>query len=69
MTVMNFVKILIASAAVAALAGLSAAASADDDARLRLSWMYYGSHVGFSYGKDKVLYNANGIDYLQLMKI
>ena len=26
---------------------------AADEVRLRLNWMYYGSHAGFAYGKDK----------------
>lgn len=59
---MNFVKTLIASAAVAALAGLSTVARAEDDVRLRLNWMYYGSHAGFAYGKDKGFYKDNGIN-------
>ena len=59
---MNFVKTLVASAAVAALAGLSTVARAEDDVRLRLNWMYYGSHAGFAYGKDKGFYKANGIN-------
>ena len=33
-----------------------------DEVRLRLNWMYYGSHAGFAYGKDKGLYKAAGID-------
>ncbi|HVO04227.1 MAG TPA: ABC transporter substrate-binding protein [Candidatus Cybelea sp.] len=37
-------------------------ASADDDVRLRLNWMYYGSHAGFAYGKDKGYYKDNGIN-------
>jgi ABC-type nitrate/sulfonate/bicarbonate transport system substrate-binding protein len=48
---------------VAAGLGLAASvASADDDVRLRLNWMYYGSHAGFAYGKDKGYYKDNGID-------
>src|ERR1700748_3949139 len=38
------------------------AAWADDKVRLRLNWMYYGSHAGFAYGKDKGLYEKEGID-------
>jgi NitT/TauT family transport system substrate-binding protein len=48
-----------------AAAGLGLAASvasADDDVRLRLNWMYYGSHAGFAFGKDKGYYKANGIN-------
>jgi NitT/TauT family transport system substrate-binding protein len=37
-------------------------AFADDDVRLRLNWMYYGSHAGFAYGKDKGIYKAAGIN-------
>ena len=36
--------------------------NAADEVRLRLNWMYYGSHAGFAYGKDKGLYKAAGID-------
>ena len=36
-------------------------ARADDDVRLRLNWMYYGSHAGFAYGKDKGIYKDQGI--------
>ena len=28
-------------------------ARAEDDVRLRLNWMYYGSHAGFALGKAK----------------
>jgi NitT/TauT family transport system substrate-binding protein len=52
----------IAGAAVLALAVFSGAASADDDVRLRLNWMYYGSHAGFALGKDKGYYKDNGIN-------
>ncbi|HWT98880.1 MAG TPA: ABC transporter substrate-binding protein [Terriglobales bacterium] len=38
------------------------AAAADDDVRLRLNWMYYGSHAGFAYGKDKNYYKDQGIN-------
>src|SRR4051794_3980359 len=37
-------------------------ASADDDVRLRLNWMYYGSHAGFALGKDKGYYKDQGIN-------
>jgi NitT/TauT family transport system substrate-binding protein len=39
-----------------------AAARADDDVRLRLNWMYYGSHAGFALGKDKGFYKDAGIN-------
>lgn len=42
--------------------GLSQMAQAEDDVRLRLNWMYYGSHAGFAYGKDKGYYKDAGID-------
>src|SRR5262245_12504146 len=35
---------------------------AEDDVRLRLNWMYYGSHAGFAYGKDKGYYKEQGIN-------
>ena len=37
-------------------------ASALDDVRLRLNWMYYGSHSGFALGKDKGYFRDAGID-------
>lgn len=37
-------------------------AKADDDVRLRLNWMYYGSHAGFALGKDKGFYKEQGIN-------
>jgi len=55
-----FGKIL--SAAVVAVASTSAVAQAADDVRLRLNWMYYGSHAGFAYGKDKGYYKDAGIN-------
>lgn len=53
---------LIGAAAVMAAFGITATAQADDDARLRLNWMYYGSHAGFALGKDKGYYKDAGID-------
>jgi NitT/TauT family transport system substrate-binding protein len=38
------------------------AARADDDVRLRLNWMYYGSHAPFALGKDKGYFRDAGID-------
>lgn len=38
------------------------AAKAEDEVRLRLNWMYYGSHAGFALGKDKGYYKEQGID-------
>lgn len=57
----GFSKILI-GAAVLAVAGASTLAHAADDVRLRLNWMYYGSHAGFVYGKDKGYYKDAGIN-------
>ena len=37
-------------------------AQAADDIRLRLNWMYYGSHAGFALGKDKDYYKDAGIN-------
>jgi len=34
---------------------------AEDEIRLRLNWMYYGSHAGFALGKDKGYYRDNRI--------
>lgn len=40
----------------------TSAAMAEDDVRLRLNWMYYGSHAGFALGKDAGIYDSAGID-------
>ena len=40
----------------------SHSAKAADEVRLRLNWMYYGSHAGFAYGLDKGYYKEAGID-------
>lgn len=40
----------------------STSASAADKVRVRLNWMYYGSHAGFTLGKDKGIYEKYGID-------
>ncbi len=47
-----------------ALASVVAAtpAVAEDDVRLRLNWMYYGSHAGFALGVDEDIYDQHGID-------
>lgn len=55
----------LAGATMIAAAGLSVtslAAQAEDDVRLRLNWMYYGSHAGFALGKDKGYYKEAGIN-------
>lgn len=40
----------------------TSAVMAEDDVRLRLNWMYYGSHAGFALGKDAGIYDSAGID-------
>lgn len=45
-----------------ALAMVANTAQAEDDVRLRLNWMYYGSHAGFALGKDQNYYSDAGID-------
>lgn len=44
------------------LALASGAARASEDVRLRLNWMYYGSHAGFALGKDRDYYKDAGIN-------
>lgn len=41
---------------------LATPALAADEVRLRLNWMYYGSHAGFAFGLDKGYYKEVGID-------
>jgi len=47
-----------------ALVGVAIAgtALAEDDVRLRLNWMYYGSHAGFALGLDRGYFEEVGID-------
>lgn len=59
---MTHVKTLITGTAAAALIALASTASAQDEVRLRLNWMYYGSHAGFALGKDKGHYKDAGIN-------
>jgi len=61
---MKHIVQLIAGVAVVAALGLTsfAPARAEDDVRLRLNWMYYGSHAGFALGKDRGYYDDAGID-------
>ncbi|MDX1422435.1 MAG: ABC transporter substrate-binding protein [Kiloniellales bacterium] len=61
---MNRIVPLIVGAALVAAVGLTtlASARAEDDVRLRLNWMYYGSHAGFALGKDRGYYDDVGID-------
>lgn len=49
------------TAAAFALAASTTIAAAQDDVRLRLNWMYYGSHAPFAYGLDKGYYKDVGI--------
>jgi NitT/TauT family transport system substrate-binding protein len=56
-----FGKIL-AGAAIVTVTSVATVAYAADDVRLRLNWMYYGSHAGFAYGKDKGYYKDAGIN-------
>jgi NitT/TauT family transport system substrate-binding protein len=49
-------------AAAVTLTAFTGAAMAEDDVRLRLNWMYYGSHAGFAYGKDMGYYKDAGIN-------
>jgi len=41
---------------------LPSSANAADPVRLRLNWMYYGSHAPFALGKDKGYFRDAGID-------
>ena len=61
---MNSVSRLLAFGTAAAIIAATStlAARADDDVRLRLNWMYYGSHAGFALGKDKGFYKEQGIN-------
>lgn len=59
---MRRIHIRTAAALVTLVAGSASAALADDDVRLRLNWMYYGSHAPFAYGLDKGYYKDVGID-------
>ena len=53
---------VIAGAALLAMTGLATAARADDDVRLRLNWMWYGSHAPFALGKDMGYFKDDGIN-------
>jgi NitT/TauT family transport system substrate-binding protein len=59
---MNRIAKLLLGSAAALMFGMTALAQAEDDVRLRLNWMYYGSHAGFAYGKDKGYYKDAGIN-------
>ncbi len=60
----NSIRSAIASTAIITMTGIftSTVAQAQDDVRLRLNWMYYGSHAGFALGKDKNYYKDAGIN-------
>ncbi len=56
-------RLITGVAAVAALGLITlGSALAQEDVRLRLNWMYYGSHAGFALGKDRGYYDEVGID-------
>lgn len=56
-------RLITGVAAVAALGLITlGSALAQEDVRLRLNWMYYGSHAGFALGKDRGYYEEVGID-------
>ena len=52
---------LIVGAVALGFIGVAASARAEDDVRLRLNWMWYGSHAPFALGKDKGYFKENGI--------
>jgi NitT/TauT family transport system substrate-binding protein len=54
-------RIAIALLAVSGISG-AGAARAEDAVRLRLNWMWYGSHAAFALGKDKGFFKDAGID-------
>jgi NitT/TauT family transport system substrate-binding protein len=53
---------LVLAAALVVGAVLPTAANAADPVRLRLNWMYYGSHAPFALGKDKGYFRDARID-------
>jgi NitT/TauT family transport system substrate-binding protein len=57
---MNTLRTLFAASLVTVAATFPA--SAEDDVRLRLNWMYYGSHAGFALGLDRGYFEEAGID-------
>jgi len=56
------IKTTTLAVAASAMLTTSAMAQAQDDVRLRLNWMYYGSHAGFALGKDGGAYGNAGIN-------
>jgi len=60
---LRITSVTLGTALLAAVIQLApSAAKAEDDVRLRLNWMYYGSHAGFALGKDKGYYKEQGIN-------
>ena len=59
---MRFSDQLCVTAIISSAIFMSTTVSAQDDVRLRLNWMYYGSHAGFALGKDKDYYKDMGIN-------
>lgn len=59
---MNRKQLILSTVLAAALVAAAGIAKAADDVRLRLNWMYYGSHAGFALGKDKGYYKDAGIN-------
>src|ERR1019366_1690061 len=61
---MRTLERIIRGVAIAAVVGIgvTSAARADDEVRLRLNWMWYGSHAGFALGKDKGFFKDAGIN-------
>jgi NitT/TauT family transport system substrate-binding protein len=54
-------RAFVAALVLAGAASVSAAQAADN-VRLRLNWMWYGSHAAFALGKDKGFFKDAGID-------
>jgi len=55
-------RLALIGGACAALMSFIAPASAADDVKLRLNWMYYGSHAPFVLGKDRGYFKDAGIN-------
>ena len=56
----NIIKIICNAAIIILLT--SATSFAADKVKLRLNWMYYGSHAGFALGFVDGIYEKHGID-------
>jgi NitT/TauT family transport system substrate-binding protein len=60
---LSITSVALGAALLAAMIQLAPSeAKAEDEVRLRLNWMYYGSHAGFALGKDKGYYKEHGIN-------